>query len=79
MGSIKSQIGHTRMVAGVASLIKTSMALHHKILPATINVETPNPALGLEESAFYVNNRTKPWINNKTIRELLVDLWFWWR
>ena len=65
LGSIKSQIGHTRMAAGVASLIKTSLALHHKILPATINVETPNPALGLDKSPFYVNNRTKPWINNK--------------
>lgn len=62
LGSVKSQIGHTKAAAGAASLIKTVLALHHKVLPATINVTKPNPHLGLEQSPFYINSETRPWI-----------------
>ncbi len=41
LGSIKSNIGHTHAAAGVASVIKMVMAMHHGMLPATINVDTP--------------------------------------
>lgn len=61
LGSVKSQIGHTKAAAGAASLIKTALALHHKALPPTLNVETPNPRLDLEETPFYLNTRTRPW------------------
>ncbi|MEC7131474.1 MAG: beta-ketoacyl synthase N-terminal-like domain-containing protein, partial [SAR324 cluster bacterium] len=47
LGSVKSQIGHTKAAAGIAGLIKTSLSLHHKTLPPTINIETPNPKLGI--------------------------------
>ena len=63
LGSVKSQIGHLKGAAGAASLIKAALALHHKILPPTINVEQPNPKLKLEESAFYLNTEARPWIN----------------
>ncbi|BAT52650.1 Beta-ketoacyl synthase [Nostoc sp. NIES-3756] len=62
LGSVKSQIGHTKAAAGAASLIKTALALHHKVLPATINITEPNPKLKIEESAFYLNTDTRPWI-----------------
>ncbi len=39
IGSVKSQIGHTKGAAGAASLIKAVLALHHKVLPPTIKVE----------------------------------------
>ncbi len=61
LGSVKSQIGHTKAAAGAASLIKTALALHHKTLPPTLNVETPNPRLDLGETPFYLNTRTRPW------------------
>jgi len=61
LGSIKSQIGHTKATAGAASLIKTSLALHHKILPATINVSKPHPDLDIENSPFFLNTETRPW------------------
>ncbi|MBD2705063.1 acyltransferase domain-containing protein [Spirosoma sp. BT702] len=61
IGSVKSQIGHTKSAAGIAGLIKAALALHHKILPATINVAQPNPQLGLEDSALYINTQTRPW------------------
>ena len=64
LGSIKSQIGHTKAAAGAAGLIKATLALHNKILPPTIKIETPNPALKIEETAFYLNREAKPWIRD---------------
>ena len=62
LGSVKSQIAHTKGAAGVASMIKVSLALYHKVLPATINVKTPNPKLEIENSPFYLNTEIRPWI-----------------
>ena len=62
LGSVKSQIAHTKAAAGVASLIKVSLALYHKVLPATIHVNTPNPKLEIEESPFYLNTEIRPWV-----------------
>ncbi|MCI0366384.1 MAG: SDR family NAD(P)-dependent oxidoreductase [Phycisphaerales bacterium] len=64
LGSIKSQIGHTKAAAGSASLYKAVMALHHKALPSTLKLRKPNPALGLAESPFYLNTETRPWIRS---------------
>lgn len=64
LGSVKSQIGHTKSAAGVASLIKTALALYHQILPATIHVTEPNPKLKIEHSPFYLNTETRPWIQS---------------
>ena len=60
LGSVKSQIGHTKAAAGVAGLIKAAMALHHKVLPPTIKVEKPLESVA--RSPFYVNTRKRPWL-----------------
>ena len=62
LGSVKSQIGHTKSTAGTAGLIKAALALHHKVLPPTINVSSPNPKLDIENSPFYLNTQTRPWM-----------------
>ncbi len=62
LGSVKSQIGHTKASAGAAGLIKTALALHHKVLPPTLNVDQPNPKFDLPNSAFYVNTEARPWV-----------------
>ena len=62
LGSVKSQIGHSKAAAGAASLIKTALALHHKVLPPTINVTNPNPKFGIEDSPFYLNTEVRPWL-----------------
>ena len=62
LGSIKSQIGHTKAAAGAASLFKTVMALHHGVFPPTIKVDEPNPKLPIDDSPFYVNTEARPWI-----------------
>ena len=64
LGSVKSQIGHTKAAAGAASLIKTALALHHKILPPTINVFEPNPKFDIDETPFYINTEVKPWFQS---------------
>ncbi len=61
LGSVKSQIGHTKAAAGAASLIKAALALHYKALPPTLNVTRPNPRLEPEGSPLYLNTRTRPW------------------
>jgi acyl transferase domain-containing protein/phosphopantetheinyl transferase (holo-ACP synthase) len=63
IGTVKSMIGHTIPAAGVAGLIKTALALHHRVLPPTIACEQPNPDLELELTPFYVNTETRPWIH----------------
>ena len=62
LGSIKSQIGHTKAAAGAMGLFKIAMALRHKIYPPTINVTQPNNALNFEQSPFYLNSKSRPWI-----------------
>ncbi|MCT7944996.1 type I polyketide synthase [Shewanella septentrionalis] len=62
LGSVKSQVGHTKSTAGIAGVIKAALALHHKVLPATINVSKPNPKLNIESSPFYLNTETRPWL-----------------
>ncbi|MCC7126595.1 MAG: 3-oxoacyl-ACP reductase, partial [Acidobacteria bacterium] len=64
LGSVKSQIGHTKAAAGAASLVKAVLALHHRTLPPTIKVERPNPAMRLESSPFYLNTSPRPWFHH---------------
>lgn len=64
VGSVKSMISHTIPASGMASLIKTSLALYHKVLPPTL-CEEPNPELGIEKSALYVNTELRPWVHGK--------------
>ena len=61
IGSVKSNIGHLDAAAGVAGLIKTALALHHKTIPPTLHFTTPNPKLDLESSPFRVATSLSPW------------------
>jgi acyl transferase domain-containing protein/phosphopantetheinyl transferase len=63
LGTVKSMISHTIPAAGTAGIIKAALALHHKVLPPTINCDRPNPKLELETTPFYINTVTRPWIH----------------
>ena len=56
-------IGHTKVAAGMAGLIKTAMALKHKILPPTIGVEVPNSKIDFASTPFYINTESRPWFS----------------
>ncbi|WP_335939847.1 SDR family oxidoreductase [Streptomyces sp. PTD5-9] len=61
LGSVKSQIGHTKCAAGLAGMIKTLLALHTGVLPPTLHVETPNPAWEADTSPFAFHTEARPW------------------
>ena len=61
LGSLKTNVGHMDIASGIAALIKTSLALHHRQLPPTLHFQSPNPHLDLPNSPFYVNTRLLDW------------------
>ena len=68
IGSVKTNIGHLDVAAGVAGLIKTVLALKHKLLPANLHFVAPNPKIDFENSPFYVNHRLSEWQPGTTPR-----------
>ncbi len=54
IGSVKTNIGHLGLAAGAAATIKAALSLKHKLIPESLNFETPNPKLDIENSPFYV-------------------------
>ncbi len=62
IGSVKSMIGHAKVAAGLAGVIKSVLALEHKTLPPTIGVETPNKRVDFAKTPFYINAETRPWL-----------------
>ncbi|NJL09445.1 MAG: type I polyketide synthase [Calothrix sp. SM1_7_51] len=68
IGSVKTNVGHLDAAAGITGFIKTVMALHNKVIPPSLNFETPNPQIDFENSPFYVNNKLSQWDANGTPR-----------
>jgi phthiocerol/phenolphthiocerol synthesis type-I polyketide synthase E len=61
LGSLKANLGHLDAAAGVASLIKTVLALQHRVIPPLVNFVTPNPELHLAGSPFVASAESAPW------------------
>ncbi|MDR3636531.1 MAG: polyketide synthase dehydratase domain-containing protein, partial [Isosphaeraceae bacterium] len=66
LGAVSSLIGHAMPAAGIAGLIKTALALHHRVLPATPHAEEPHPLLASAPRDFRLNRATRPWIHGIT-------------
>jgi len=62
LGSVKSQIGHTKCAAGVAGLIKVAKALHHRVLPGTQQISQPNAWHNASASPFTFSAQPRPWL-----------------
>lgn len=73
IGSVKTNIGHTDVASGVASLIKTSMSLKYGKIPASLNYNESNPAINFEEGPFFVNTKTRDWERNGIPRRALIN------
>ena len=68
IGSVKSNIGHLDTAAGVAGLIKTVLALQHKVIPPSLHFTEPNPKIDFANSPFYVSASLSEWKNGTTPR-----------
>jgi phthiocerol/phenolphthiocerol synthesis type-I polyketide synthase E len=61
IGSVKSNIGHTDIASGAASMIKTALCLKHRMIPASILFNEANPKIDFPNSPFFVNTRLREW------------------
>ena len=73
IGSLKTHIGHLDTAAGVAALIKVSLALRHEWIPESLNFSTANHRLEIEKTPFYVVHKAKPWPHGNTPRRAAVN------
>jgi len=60
IGSIKSNLGHLEAASGVAGLVKAVYSLQHRVVPATIGIQTPNPAIDFDGWNIAVATQNHP-------------------
>lgn len=73
IGSIKGNIGHPTNAAGVASLIKTALVLHHQEIPPTLHFKTPNPRIDFASSPFMMADKLIPFPRGEEVRRAAVS------
>ncbi|MGZ8650507.1 MAG: acyltransferase domain-containing protein, partial [Solirubrobacteraceae bacterium] len=61
LGSVKSNIGHLKGAAGAAGVLKTALALHHKVMPPSLHFDRPNPNVDWDATPFAVNTELRDW------------------
>jgi len=64
LGSVKSQIGHTKCAAGLAGLIKASLSLYTRTRTPTALLRDPNPYYDAETSPFHFTATPRPWLSD---------------
>ncbi|MBT2744886.1 SDR family NAD(P)-dependent oxidoreductase [Lysobacter sp. ISL-42] len=73
IGSVKNNIGHLDIAAGMASLIKVAMSLKFQHIPPCINFAKPNPKIDFENSPFHVNTDSIQWPQADTPRRAAIN------
>jgi enediyne polyketide synthase len=68
IGSIKANIGHTKAAAGIAGLIKATLAVHTQTLPPTTGCERPHPELSGDSAVLRVLREPEAWPDGKPLR-----------
>jgi acyl transferase domain-containing protein/SAM-dependent methyltransferase/acyl carrier protein/NADP-dependent 3-hydroxy acid dehydrogenase YdfG len=61
LGSVKTVVGHTEAVAGLAGLMKVVLALQHRTIPPHLHLGLPNPHIDLEALPAAVPTRAVDW------------------
>jgi phthiocerol/phenolphthiocerol synthesis type-I polyketide synthase E len=61
LGTVKTNIGHLDIASGVAGLVKTVLALRHRLLPPSLHFERPNPRIDFAAGPFYVSTALAEW------------------
>ncbi|MEU1016167.1 type I polyketide synthase [Streptomyces sp. NPDC005900] len=68
IGGVKGNVGHGGVVSGGFGAMKAALALHHKTLPATINLTEVNEDLDLPSTPFVPQVETADWVTDAGIR-----------
>ena len=76
LGSIKANIGHTKAAAGVAGLIKATLAVHSQVLPPTTGCEEPHPELQVPDAPLRVLQQGEPWPAGQPLRAAVSAMGF---
>ncbi|HEU5334139.1 MAG TPA: type I polyketide synthase, partial [Actinocrinis sp.] len=61
VGSAKTNVGHLEGAAGIVGLIKAALGISNRRIPASLNFETPNPHIPLDELGLAVAASAGPW------------------
>ncbi|MEV5879656.1 type I polyketide synthase [Streptomyces sp. NPDC052101] len=61
IGSAKTNFGHLEPAAGVLGVLKTSLALFHGELPASLHFRRPNPDIDFAAANLAVVTERQPW------------------
>jgi polyketide synthase 12 len=73
IGSVKSNLGHTQATAGIAGIMKMSLAMRHGVLPKTLNVDEPTPYVDWDGGALRPLTEQMPWQPNGRPRRAAVS------
>jgi enediyne polyketide synthase len=76
ISTIKGNIGHTKAAAGVAGLIKATMAVHHQIIPPATGHVDPHPILTGDSPALRVPLTAELWPQGQPIRAGISSMGF---
>ena len=68
IASLKTNVGHLDVAAGVAGIIKTSLALRQRKIPKLLNFQSANPSIDFENSPFIINDKLSDWPQTQTPR-----------
>ncbi|MFI6763938.1 SDR family NAD(P)-dependent oxidoreductase [Streptomyces sp. NPDC050355] len=61
VGSVKTNIGHLELAAGVAGVIKVLLQMRHRTLVKSLHCDTVNPYIDLDGSPFHLVREQQPW------------------
>jgi acyl transferase domain-containing protein/NAD(P)H-dependent flavin oxidoreductase YrpB (nitropropane dioxygenase family) len=68
LGSVKSQIGHTKCAAGLAGIIKVARSLYTGVRPPTGQLQSPNSYWDRARSPFFFDSTARPWATDASER-----------